>query len=157
MIIVGSQAILGTWDESQLPEEAPASLEVDIYPLDDDAAESLATRLDALIGEWSPFHQTHGFYIQGVGRKTAVLPDGWEGRLVEVSGPMTNGRTGLCLDPHDLCLAKLVANREKDRGFVYALLRAKLVSAKSMLRLLPSVSVSVDQRERIAGWIAAVS
>jgi hypothetical protein len=73
------------------------------------------------------FHSTHGYYVQGVGRDTAVLPAGWEDRLVPVSGPNTNGRTGLCLDPHDLCLAKLVAHRQKDLAFVGALVDAGLI------------------------------
>lgn len=79
------------------------------------------------IGELSMFHQTHGYYVQGVGRDTAVLPEGSESRLVAVSGPNTNGRTGLCLDAHDLCLARLVAHREKDLTFVGALIEAGLI------------------------------
>ena len=98
-------------------------------PLEDDDAESLATVLDGAIGELSMFHATHSFYIQGVGRRTAVLPDGWADRLVPVVNDNTHGRTGLCLDPHDLCAAKLLANREKDHEFVAALLVAGLVEA----------------------------
>jgi hypothetical protein len=71
-------------------------------PLSDDDAATLSTKLDGAIGEWSMFHQTHGYYVQGVGRDTAVLPEGWENRLVAVSGPNTNGRTGLCLDARPL-------------------------------------------------------
>jgi hypothetical protein len=64
-------------------------------PMNDDDAESLATRLDGALGEWSAFHSTYGYDVQGVGRQIAVLPAGWEERLVAVSGPNTNGRTGL--------------------------------------------------------------
>ena len=35
--------------------------------------------------------------------------------------------TGWCLEPHDLCVAKLVALREKDANFVASLLAAGLV------------------------------
>jgi len=35
--------------------------------------------------------------------------------------------TGWCLDPHDLCAAKLTAGREKDTTFVRALLQAGLI------------------------------
>jgi hypothetical protein len=33
VIVVGSQAILGTYDEDQLPPEATISIEVDVLPL----------------------------------------------------------------------------------------------------------------------------
>jgi hypothetical protein len=127
IIVIGSQSILGTYTEDELPEQATQSVEVDMAPLNDDDAASLSTKLDGAIGELSMFHQTHGYYVQGVGRDTAVLPEGWENRLVAVSGPNTNGRTGLCLDAHDLCLAKLVAHREKDLIFVGALIEAGLI------------------------------
>lgn len=35
--------------------------------------------------------------------------------------------TGWCLERHDLCVAKLVALREKDTNFVAALIEARLV------------------------------
>lgn len=104
------------------------SVEVDMAPMHDDDAGTLATLLDGVLGELSMLHETNGFYVQGVGRETAVLPAGWERRLVPVVGPNTNGRTGLCLDPHDLCLAKLAASREKDFRFLHALVDAGLIS-----------------------------
>ena len=54
VIVIGSQAILGSYDEDDLPEEATLSDEVDICPLEDDDAESLATELDSVIGYSSP-------------------------------------------------------------------------------------------------------
>ncbi len=76
-VIIGSQSILGTWSEDELPFEATMSDEVDICPLNEDDAESLATEPDAATGEMSQFHETHRFCIQGVGRRTALLPEGW--------------------------------------------------------------------------------
>jgi hypothetical protein len=156
VIVIGSQAILGSFDDDELPAEATLSIEVDIAPLHDDDASSLATLIDAFLGEWSQFHETHGFYVQGVGRETAVLPTGWEERLVAVQGPETNGRTGLCLDPHDLCVAKLAAAREKDFRFVGALLRAGLVELDTIAAraqmLPPSAARS---RTSIEHWISA--
>ena len=86
VIVIGSQAILGSFGDDELPAEATMSIEVDIAPMHDDDAGALATRIDALLGEWSQFHETHGFYVQGVGRETAVLPTGWEDRLVAIAG-----------------------------------------------------------------------
>jgi len=147
IIVIGSQAILGSYVEDELPEQATQSTEVDMAPMNDDDAATLATTLDGVLGEWSMFHETHGYYVQGVDRETAVLPVGWEDRLVPVSGPNTNGRTGLCLDPHDLCLAKLVAHREKDLTFVGALIEARLI-APAILAERVADMYAADPRSR---------
>jgi hypothetical protein len=154
VIVIGSQAILASYTEDELPEQATQSIEVDIAPLDDDDAQSLATALDGALGEWSPFHATHGFYVQGVGRDTAILPAGWEQRLIAVNGPNTGGRTGLCLDPHDLCLAKLAAYREKDLVFVGSLIEAGLVDPAVVAERLDDMG-SADPRavERIRQYL----
>lgn len=88
VIIIGSQAILGSYTDDELPTQTTQSIEVDMVPLTDDDAATLATQLDGALGEWSPFHQTHGYYVQGVGRDTAVLPHGWEQRLEPPRGEL---------------------------------------------------------------------
>ena len=153
VFIIGSQAILGSFTEDELPAEATLSEEVDIAPLNDDDAQSLATELDAAIGEMSYFHETHGFYVQGVGQDTAVLPSGWTDRLVRVSNANTSHRSGLCLEPHDLCVAKLIAGRVKDFLFVRALLERGLVNPGLMTDRLLTVSNDDIRRERAISWI----
>lgn len=74
------------------------------------------------------FHESDGFYIQGVGSRTAILPRGWKARLVPVVPPGAPQSAGLCLDPLDLCASKLVANREKDVIFVGVLIGAGLIA-----------------------------
>jgi hypothetical protein len=61
---------------------------------------------------------SQAIYAQGVGPETAVLPDGWRDRLVAVRNANTRGATGLCLEVHDLAVAKAVAGREKDGEFL---------------------------------------
>lgn len=153
VIVIGSQSILGSFAEVDLPPEATFSDEVDIAPMGDDDAESLATELDAAIGEMSPFHETHGFYVQGVGSKTAVLPPGWEDRLVRVTNDNTNGRTGLCLEPHDLCVAKLIAGRTKDHLFVGALIEHNLVDKTTIIARLETIVDDDLRRDRALGWV----
>lgn len=151
VIIIGSQAILGSWGEDDLPEATTLSDEVDDCPLKDNDAEDLATELDSVIGEWSAFHETHGFYIQGVGRNTAVLPEGWTERLVPLVNENTRGRTGLCLDPHDLCAAKILVLREKDKIFVDALIVSGHISEEVLLQRLTTIN---DERASLAiSWI----
>lgn len=132
VLVIGSQSILGTYNESQLPAIATFSEEVDIAPLKDDENETAATLLDGQAGEFSDFHSKNGFYIQGVGTRTAILPSGWKTRLVPVVPPGFPSTTGLCLDPVDLCVAKLIAGREKDTIFVDALIGAGLISPKTL-------------------------
>ncbi|MES2481384.1 MAG: hypothetical protein V4609_05235 [Pseudomonadota bacterium] len=70
-VIIGSQSMLGPVPH---PEEVfTVSMEADIYPLQ---APELADKIDGAIGEGSQFHQTYGYYAQGVGPDTATLPSG---------------------------------------------------------------------------------
>ena len=146
IIIIGSQSVLGTWGERGLPPSATLSPEIDIFPVSDDDAETLARRLD-VIGEMSEFHQTHGFYVDGVGRKTATLPQGWEERLVEVPARRLRDGVevlGLCLDPHDLCVAKIIANRDKDRLFVGDLIEAGMIDPRVLMERLTITNTDDD-------------
>lgn len=135
-VIVGSQSILGAFPDA--PVSLKVSNELDIYPRSN--SEKLSDLIDGSIGEGSPFNEAFGYYAQGVGPKTAVLPAGWEGRLTRVQGPGTNGAIGYCIDVHDLALSKYVADREKDRVFNQELIRHGMVepaTLKSRAKLLP--------------------
>ncbi len=90
IIIIGSQAILGQFPDA--PMRLLMSMEADIYPRKKPA---LAGKIDGAIGEGSSFHELHGYYAQGVGPETAVLPADWRDRLVKVTNVNTNGVTGL--------------------------------------------------------------
>jgi hypothetical protein len=140
VLIIGSQAILGTFDEDSLPPSTTMSVEVDMAPLRDDAAETVANILDGALGEWSPFDEAHGFYVQGVSVKTAYLPDGWAGRTVAVIPPGHPDTTGRCLERHDLCAAKLARGDEKDRGFVDDLAAVGLVDPAIVLDRILSIT-----------------
>lgn len=121
IVVIGSQSVLGQFPDS--PAELLVSLEADVFTLRDPADADL---IEGSIGEGSPFHQTFGYYAHGVSAQTAVLPRGWQERLVPLQNPNTGTGRGLCLEVHDLAVAKLVAGREKDLSFVAALLRHKL-------------------------------
>lgn len=162
VIVVGSQAILGTYDESQLPPAATMSIEVDVLPIADTNEETarLADLIEGIAGELSLFEELHGFSIDGVDLDTAILPDGWRDRLVRVQNANTaapSGQprfTGPCLDKNDLCVAKLVAFREKDRNFVAALLQADLVDAElitARIRTIPREHTAAS--EAALGWL----
>jgi hypothetical protein len=159
VIVVGSQSILGTFREDQLPADATMSVEIDILPIADDNSETerLADLIEGVAGEFSPFEELHGFSIDGVDLSTSALPTGWRSRLVKVQNANTaspDGEpqyTGWCLDKEDLCVAKLCAFREKDQNFVAALMRSALVERETILCRL----TAVDERYRRAAELAA--
>lgn len=112
IVIVGSQAILGQFPDA--PESLLVSVEADVFPRKHPERWDL---IDGSIGEGSLFHETYGYYGQGVEPSTAVLPEGWEERLVRIQNENTRGAVGWALEVHDLLASKYVAGREKDRVF----------------------------------------
>src|SRR5688572_7094832 len=110
-IIIGSQALHGKYPD--LPDEIVLSAEVDLI------ASRKADRTEWLnaIGVLSPFHENFGYYADPVDETSAILPRGWKGRLVNLPPGDTGGIKGLCLETHDLAIAKYVARREKDIAF----------------------------------------
>jgi hypothetical protein len=149
IVVIGSQAILGRYPDA--PAELLVSTDVDLYPRNHPERSDL---IDGSIGELSPFHETYGYYAQGVGERTAVLPQGWESRLVAVP---TAAGTGLCLEPHDLVVSKYVAGREKDLEYVRAAIRHGLVHPSTLLERLSRTPVDPASRVRIAKQVEADS
>jgi hypothetical protein len=88
-----------------------------------------------------------GFYVQGVNVSTAVLPSGWERRTVVVAPDGPEGPLARCLDPHDLCAAKLVRGEEKDKDFVGALVEAGLIDPSSLVRICKKLPVGEPRRD----------
>lgn len=131
IVIIGSQAILGTADVGRLPEEATMSMEADVA-FSDDVDASKADAVDGAIGELSQFHETYGYYAQGVEIRTAVLPAGWENRAEIFDRPDSRPGYARCLEPHDLVVSKLVAGREKDITFASALIEHGFVAAATL-------------------------
>lgn len=154
-VIIGSQSMLGPVPKP--PEVFTVSMEADIYPL---LAPDLADKIDGAIGEGSSFHETHGYYAQGVGPETAVLPQDWMCRVHRVQNSNTNGRVGYCLDVLDLFLAKTVAARDKDREFCMALLQHGYVTPAAVLDLIPLMPLDDKAqkalRATIRRWAKAV-
>lgn len=134
MIVIGSQAVLASVPEP--PAELTVSAEADLYPRD---APEKADLITGSLGEFSLFHETFGYHADGVSPATAVLPHGWQDRLVPLRTENTRGVTGLCLSPVDIAISKLAAGREKDLDYVRALLMHGIVSRGDLDRLLPDL------------------
>jgi len=143
VLVIGSQAVHGTL-EGELPEEALRSVEVDVVAPGDEEGR-LADLVDGAIGEASMFHATFGYYAQGVGLETAILPEGWEERLVSYESPSTNGVVARCLELHDLWVSKAVAGRPKDREFCKALVERELVDRAILRKRIDGVDGLTDE------------
>lgn len=151
IIVIGSQSVLGQFPDA--PAELTVSNEADVYPK---SKPERADVIDGSIGELSPFHETFGYYAQGVGESTAVLPRGWQDRLIAVRGPGTRGATGWCLEIEDLVVSKCVAGREKDERFVRAAFAHGLADRDIVLARLEDTdledSLRVVVEQRVLGW-----
>lgn len=153
--VFGSQAILGQYPDA--PAELRQSMDADIAPVH---AIDRLTMIDANLGELSMFHDTHGFYVHGVGIEAAILPIGWERRAIRVQNENTNTNIGWCVEAHDLAASKLVAFRPKDLDFVRVLIAEQLVKPRRLLlRLnqLPTDERLPDAlRERMRAWMKGI-
>lgn len=151
IIIIGSQSILGQFPNA--PARLLSSMEADVYPRN---YPERADKVDGAIGEGSSFHELHGYYAQGVGKTTAVLPADWESRLVAVKNENTNGVTGYCLEVHDLATSKLIAMRPKDLEFVHELVRCGMLDRTTMLRRLKQTDLAASVRRIVQVRIKAL-
>jgi hypothetical protein len=149
IIVVGSQAVLAQHPDA--PAEMLRSNEADLYPKNHPERWEV---IDGAIGELSAFHDTFGYYAQGVQEGVATLPSGWRSRLVPIASPATRGATGWCLELHDLALSKYVANRPNDRRFCRAAAEAGLTEREVLLERLGLTELSEPVRALVAQLIA---
>ncbi len=152
LIIFGSQAILGQFPEAH--DELRRSIEVDLIPKNKPQE---VDRIDGALGENSPFHQTHGFYVHGVSLQTAVLPKGWEERLNGVREYMDNNNIGWCIEAHDLAASKLMAFREKDTEFVRRLLIEEMIDPVILIERINEIDTKTEFKERALRWTRAIA
>jgi hypothetical protein len=132
VFVIGSQAILADWPDA--PPALTASPEIDAFPENariwevsekskhPDMAPEASEHINALFGEGSQFHRTHGFFIDGVDDTTAKLPADWRRRAIIRNVEMPNGRTvrAIVPSPEDIVVSKLARLDEKDRDYIKA-------------------------------------
>ena len=166
VIILGSQSILAQFPDlskfvSNLDQTDVAvknrnleilirSIEADIMIPDSDEKTEL---MEAVMGELSVFHDTFGYYAQGVDLTTSKLPEGWENRLVEICNENTNGISGMCVEIHDVMVSKLYAGRPKDIEFFKAAVNFGLLSEEILRERLAKTAMSDERRNIVEGHI----
>lgn len=154
VLVLGSQSILGSYDEDDLPPQATGSIAADIAFLDDPDRVK-ADEVEAAIGELSQFHSTHGVYAEGIHVSTATLPTGWSDRVVRWDLQSSLPAEARFLEPHDLAVAKLAAFREKDLQFVDALVRTGVLDLEVLRDRVDDLPSDTDPRviARITSWV----
>ncbi|MGH1558379.1 hypothetical protein ACRAWD_12585 [Caulobacter segnis] len=77
-MVIGSAAIF-LWEE-EVPDAMAMSREADLFATGVGTAEAerISDELDAILGQASSFDATYGYYCDGVGEATAILPSGLE-------------------------------------------------------------------------------
>lgn len=134
--MVGSQAILAV--AATVPDAMLRSQEADLYPLRNP---HLAELMEGAIGAGSIFEETFGYHADGVGPETAKLPRGWFDRACRLTFD-TTAATGICPEPNDLAVSKLISGRAKDLEWVESGLAAGLfepATIRPRLRNVPDL------------------
>jgi len=150
--VIGSQSILARFPDA--PPQLLMSVEADFIAKN---KKNSTYDLD-VIGELSPFHDQHGYYVDPVSEKTAILPKGWKGRLINVTSTRVDGVevTGLCLDPNDLFVSKVAAGRDKDIEFVKIMIEHGMVDHDRVLAYaatVPCPEIDIDRAKKIVARI----
>jgi len=63
----------------------------------------------------------------------------------------------MCLDPHDLVLSKLVANRDMDIKFANAVIAARLVEVERLIEVAAALPIPDGVRRRVRATIRRMS
>jgi hypothetical protein len=151
VLVLGSQAILGAYDDAELPEVVVLSREADVAFLDDPDRRK-ADDVEGAIGEMSSFHEINQVYAEGVHIDTAELPERWRDRLITWNLRSSEPATPSFIEPHDLVVSKLAAGREKDIAFAASLLDAGLVNLSIVLERAAVLPASA---KRVTAWLRA--
>lgn len=146
ILVIGSQSILGQFPDTS-PSLALRSMEADVVPLDHPEN---AILISGSMGEDSPFHETFGYYAEGVGLDTAIVPRGWRDRLFRIDNENTRGVIGYCLEIHDLLISKYIAGRDKDREYCRAVVFAGLADEATLRQRLADTDVDDARRQQAA-------
>lgn len=139
-VIIGSLSVLGLSAGLSVPEDMTMSNDIDAY-----------TRLDPgrifdlgkLLGEDSPFHAAHGYYLDPVSPRLPTLPEGWEHRMTAAE------RDGLrlwFLDPSDAAISKYARGEPRDQRWIRAGIVSGLVSLPTVRARLATTSF-LDEAE----------
>ena len=143
-VVVGSLSVLGVSDLTAIPADMTMSIDADCYTLSDPGR---ALGLQAELGEGSPFHRSHGMFLDPVNPKLPTLPDDWESRLIRRE---RQGVVALFLEPHDAAVSKLARGEPRDFRWVVAGARGNILSLPLVAVRMKSTRFLDDDEQRAA-------
>jgi hypothetical protein len=153
-VVIGSQAVLG--ERPDAPAALVRSMEADIYPVADP---DKADMIDGALGDGSQFHRSFGYFAHGVGPETVKAPAGWQDRLHRITVPppvrSTRRPVGLCLEVHDVVLAKCAAGRERDWEFAATALADGLVELDTLVKRAATLPMPAASKRMIVSRLRA--
>lgn len=155
-VVIGSAAVLAQFPNA--PEIMLRSNEADIYPPN---APEKSWDIEGSLGSGSQFHETFGYFADGVGPETSRLPRGWRERAYVLRTPNTGGAKAICPEIHDLAASKALAGRDKDRDWVVAGVVAKLIDGRILKNRIDQIDVPRSSRQaalrRLQSWVGRSS
>lgn len=144
LVVIGSQAVLLPFPDA--PAALLVSREVDLYPA---LHPERADLIDGAIGAMSSFDETFGYYADGVGPETAVMPADWMSRArLFYFGEIT----AVCPDIHDLAVSKCAAARDKDADYVRVLLEHGMIDPAILEERLRALNPAEQPVEQLVAW-----
>jgi hypothetical protein len=168
VFIIGSQAMLVGWPDAPLAMKI--SPEIDAFPANAKIWETqerakhpgenpeASEHINALFGEGSKFHETHGFYIDGVDQNTAILPADWQTRAivrrVEVGSRVV---TAVAPCPEDIIVSKLARLDEKDRKFIEGFHTVRPLDPETIEKRVRSSPMDPAIANRAVAYIQALT
>lgn len=142
--VVGSQSVLLTYPNA--PTELLMSNELDLYPA---MHPERAALIDGAIGQLSMFHDTFGYYADGVGPETARMPDDWmKAATLHYIGDLT----AIAPDIHDVAVSKCVAGRDKDAAWVRELFRHRMIDFDKLELRLRALDPQAGPIDKFVAW-----
>ncbi len=142
-VVIGSQAVLLPYPDAH--PDLLVSRELDLYPA---MAPDKSDLIEGAIGALSQFDDTFGYYADGVGPDTAVMPADWMDRATL---HYLGDTTVVCPDMHDLAVSKCVASREKDGRFIAVMLKEEMISMDTLEQRIRQLD-PVHPVESIIAW-----
>ena len=141
LLLLGSQSLHAYF--RKVPNVVLNSFEADFLLPDDSPA--AAREIDLHLGRNSPFHNERGFYADVAVYGLALLPPRWNERLKLES--LAGGTVELrSLDPHDLAISKLYADRPKDIAFLAEAMGMGLISRATLAERIEEFGGDLNKR-----------
>ena len=155
-VLVGSASVLLT--SKNIPLAMLNTNEIDVYSPDAANEDDFSEMISGTIGKGSHFDRTFNYYADGVSSKTSKMPSDWLVRAKDAGNLGIEGANVLVPDINDIAIAKMMAWREKDRDWLQAGVRARILDPLKMqerLPLLPPLEVPAAEIERRMQSVAA--